>query len=103
MGGQKSGVPLVLLHGGPGIPGETFTDLMTRLATRRPVVRYDQIGCGRSDRPNDPSLWRLETFLDELALSANNSNSMRFTSSVIPGAACSRSSSCSHGRPVSAA
>lgn len=67
MGDRSSGVPLVLLHGGPGIPGETFTGLMRQLSTRRPVVRYDQLGCGRSDRPNDPALWRLETFVDELA------------------------------------
>jgi pimeloyl-ACP methyl ester carboxylesterase len=39
---------------------------MAQLADRRPVVRYDQLGCGRSDRPNDPSLWRVQTFVDEL-------------------------------------
>jgi pimeloyl-ACP methyl ester carboxylesterase len=66
-GDLRSGVPLVLLHGGPGIPGNSFVPLMTRMADRRPVVRYDQLGCGRSDRPNDPSLWRVETFVDELA------------------------------------
>ena len=32
-----------------------------------PVIRYDQIGCGRSDRPHDPSWWTVETFLEELA------------------------------------
>lgn len=67
MGHQSSGVPLVLLHGGPGIPGVTFTGLMTQLAPERPVIRYDQLGCGRSDRPTDSSLWRIETFLEELA------------------------------------
>src|SRR5688572_27035335 len=66
-GDMRSGVPLVLLHGGPGIPGNAYIPLMMQLADRRPVVRYDQLGCGRSDRPNDPSLWRVETFVDELA------------------------------------
>jgi pimeloyl-ACP methyl ester carboxylesterase len=66
-GDLRSGVPLVLLHGGPGIPGGAYDPLMAQLADRRPVVRYDQLGCGRSDRPNDPSLWRIETFIDELA------------------------------------
>jgi pimeloyl-ACP methyl ester carboxylesterase len=66
-GDPSSGVPLVLLHGGPGIPGNTFAPLMAQLAGRRPVVRYDQLGCGRSDRPNDASLWRVETFVEELA------------------------------------
>lgn len=67
MGDLSSNVPLVLLHGGPGIPSETFTQLSMQLAARRPVVRYDQLGCGRSDRPNDASLWRVETFVEELA------------------------------------
>jgi pimeloyl-ACP methyl ester carboxylesterase len=67
-GDLRGGVPpLVLLHGGPGIPGNSYAPLMMQLADRRPVVRYDQLGCGRSDRPNDPSLWRVETFVDELA------------------------------------
>jgi len=67
IGDLSSGVPLVLLHGGPGIPGGSYAGLMAQLADRRPVVRYDQLGCGRSDRPNDPSLWRVQTFVDELA------------------------------------
>ena len=66
MGDLRSGVPLLLLHGGPGIPGGSYDQLMTELADRWPVVRYDQIGCGRSDRPNDPSLWRVQTFVEEL-------------------------------------
>jgi pimeloyl-ACP methyl ester carboxylesterase len=71
-GDLRSGVPLVLVHGGPGIPGGSYDPLMAQLADRRPVVRYDQIGCGRSDRPNDPSLWRIETFVDELATLRDN-------------------------------
>jgi L-proline amide hydrolase len=66
-GDLKSGVPLVLLHGGPGIPSGAYARLMAQLGERRPVVRYDQLGCGRSDRPGDPSLWRLRTFIDELS------------------------------------
>ncbi|HUR49309.1 MAG TPA: alpha/beta fold hydrolase, partial [Acidimicrobiales bacterium] len=27
----------------------------------------DQVGCGRSDRPTDPGLWRIESFVEELA------------------------------------
>ena len=65
-GDLRSGVPLVLLHGGPGIPGNSYADLMAQLADRRPVVRYDQLGCGRSDRPNHPALWTVQTFIDEL-------------------------------------
>jgi pimeloyl-ACP methyl ester carboxylesterase len=66
-GDLRNGVPLILLHGGPGIPGNAYDPLMAQMADRRPSVRYDQLGCGRSDRPNDPSLWRVETFVEELA------------------------------------
>src|SRR5262249_22582260 len=37
------------------------------LCKERPVVFYDQLGCGKSDRPKDKSLWRVERFVDELA------------------------------------
>ena len=65
-GELRGGVPIVMLHGGPGIPGNSYAPLMQRLAPARPSVRYDQLGCGRSDRPVDPSLWQVQTFLDEL-------------------------------------
>lgn len=63
------GVPLLLLHGGPGAPSAGFEPLDDLAAgpEGRPVVRYDQVGCGRSDRPTDPRLWRVETFVEELA------------------------------------
>lgn len=31
------------------------------------MVFYDQLGCGRSDRPVDPGLWRIERFVEEVA------------------------------------
>jgi proline-specific peptidase len=59
------GVPLVCLHGGPGFPHDYIANLFA-LADERPVLMYDQLGCGRSDRPQDPSLWRLVRFVEEL-------------------------------------
>jgi proline iminopeptidase len=38
-----------------------------KLADERPVIFYHQLGCGKSDRPKDPSLWRIDRFLEELA------------------------------------
>ena len=40
--------------------------LAERLAEHRPVVVYDQLGCGRSDQPDDPSLWTVERAVEEL-------------------------------------
>jgi proline iminopeptidase len=65
--GDGTGVPLLCLHGGPGFPHDYLEEL-AGLADRRPVVFYDQLGCGRSDRPADKSLWEVERFVEELAV-----------------------------------
>jgi L-proline amide hydrolase len=56
--------PLLALHGGPGSTHHYFAPL-ERLASERPVVVYDQLGCGSSDRPDDVE-WSLELFRDEV-------------------------------------
>jgi pimeloyl-ACP methyl ester carboxylesterase len=63
--GEGGRTPLVCLHGGPGSTHNYFRPL-ERLADERPVVVYDQLGCGRSDRPDDLT-WSLAVFTDELA------------------------------------
>ncbi|MEI8356673.1 MAG: proline iminopeptidase-family hydrolase [Deltaproteobacteria bacterium] len=65
-GADAPGVPLLLIHGGPGAPHD-YLENIALLADERPVVFYDQFGCGRSGRPDDPSLWRVERFVAELA------------------------------------
>lgn len=62
---DDAGDPLVLLHGGPGFPSDYLAPHVT-LGEERPVVFYDQLGCGRSGRPIDSGLWRLERFVAEL-------------------------------------
>jgi proline-specific peptidase len=65
VGDRDSGaVPLLALHGGPGSTHNYFGPL-ERLADERPVVLYDQIGCGRSDRPRDIE-WSVDVFRDEV-------------------------------------
>lgn len=64
--GSGSATPVVVLHGGPGAASDYLKPL-ERLAADRPVIFYDQLGCGRSDRPNDRSLWRIERFVEELS------------------------------------
>jgi proline-specific peptidase len=57
---------LLVLHGGPGA-GHDYLEPLEELATERKVVFYDQLGCGRSDRPDDRSLWRMECFVAEVS------------------------------------
>jgi pimeloyl-ACP methyl ester carboxylesterase len=64
MSGKPGRTPLLALHGGPGSTHNYFAPL-ERLAGERPVVLYDQLGCGRSER-TEPGDWSLAVFLDEL-------------------------------------
>ncbi len=63
---SAGGTPLLVVHGGPGTPHDYLRPLAA-LVPERPVIVYDQLGCGRSDQPEEPSLWRLERFVAELA------------------------------------
>ena len=63
--GSGGSVPLMVLHGGPGYPHDDL-EALDSLSDQRPVVYYDQLGCGRSDRPDDLSLWKAPRFVEEL-------------------------------------
>ncbi|WP_251008536.1 proline iminopeptidase-family hydrolase [Curtobacterium sp. ISL-83] len=63
-------LPLVVLHGGPGMAHDYLRNL-AELAdqTGRTVVHHDQFGCGRSShRPDAPAeFWTPQLFVDEYA------------------------------------
>jgi len=59
-------LPLLVLHGGPGSAHDALEGLGALAEQGRRVVFYDQLGSGESDRPDDRSLWTVETFLDQL-------------------------------------
>lgn len=63
--GSGDAVPLLTLHGGPGSTHDGLEPL-DALADERPVIFYDQLGSGKSDRPDDPSLWRADRFIEEV-------------------------------------
>lgn len=67
MGPEKAGIPLLLLHGGPGFTSDYLRPLEA-LADDRPVIFYDQLGGGQSDRPQDTSLWKIDRFVEELSI-----------------------------------
>jgi len=66
-GEDTEGIPLLTIHGGPGVP-HNYLQTLEMLENERPVVFYDQLGCGKSDRPSDKSLWRIERFVEEIEL-----------------------------------
>ena len=61
----NGGIPLLTLHGGPGA-GHDYLEPLDELASNRPVIFYDQLGCGKSDQPDDRSLWQIERFVAEV-------------------------------------
>lgn len=63
--GTGGGLPLLTLHGGPG-GTSCGNSLLESLGDERPVIRYDQLGTGRSGRPDDLSLWEVDRFVEAL-------------------------------------
>jgi proline iminopeptidase len=63
--GEGSKPPLLLLHGGPGM-GHDYLLPLSALARDREVIFYDQLGCARSDAPDDPSLYTIEKFAERV-------------------------------------
>jgi proline iminopeptidase len=60
-------IPMLTLHGGPGMSHyylECFEEFLPRDEFR--FWFYDQLGCGFSGRPDDPSLWTVERYTEEV-------------------------------------
>ena len=65
--GNSSDVKVLLLHGGPGATHEYLEAFDSYLpAAGIEYYYYDQLGSGFSDHPDDPSLWDLDRFVDEV-------------------------------------
>jgi proline iminopeptidase len=60
-------VQMLTLHGGPGCTHEyfeCFEDFLPQHGIQ--FFYYDQLGSAYSDQPDDPSLWRIERFREEV-------------------------------------
>jgi proline iminopeptidase len=62
--GNPDGKPVVMLHGGPGTPSYYFNPLL-ELGKDRPVITFDQLGCGRSDRITDTTMMTIDSYVEQ--------------------------------------
>lgn len=82
--GGNPAVKVLLLHGGPGATHEYLANFGDHLpAAGFEIYFYDQLGSGHSDRPDEPDLWELDRFVDEVeqvrqALGLDRSNFVLF-------------------------
>ena len=78
--GNNPKVRLLLLHGGPGATHEYFECFDSFLpAAEIEYIYYDQLGSHYSDQPDEPELWEIDRFVDEveqvrIALGLDSSN-----------------------------
>lgn len=63
--GSEPRTPVIIVHGGPGA-GSFALKPLEALADERPVVRYDQLGAGRSEQVRDTALFGIPRFVAEL-------------------------------------
>ena len=63
--GSGTATPVILLHGGPGF-SSFYMKPMEALSDERRVVRYDQLGQGKSDATSDTTLFTIERYVGEL-------------------------------------
>lgn len=63
--GGGAGLPLLVVHGGPGLP-HSYLRSLERLGDEREVVFWDQLGCGASERPSDRQLWTMQRSVAEM-------------------------------------
>jgi proline iminopeptidase len=65
--GNNPRLRVLLLHGGPGSTHEYLEACDSFLpAAEVEYYYYDQLGSGFSDQPDEPSLWELDRFVDEV-------------------------------------
>jgi proline iminopeptidase len=78
--GNNPRIKVLLLHGGPGATHEYFEALDSYFPRAGiEYYYYDQLGSAYSDQPDEPSLWDLARFVDEveqvrIALKLDRSN-----------------------------
>ena len=65
--GPADALPVIVLHGGPGLDHVEFADYLDPLADAYRLVLVDQRAQGRSDRDCDPATWTLEQLASDVS------------------------------------
>lgn len=63
--GKGKGIPILMLHGGPGGTSRSFYQFES-IGKDRPIVLFDQLGSGRSDYHTDTSLLKVPLFVEQV-------------------------------------
>jgi len=63
--GSGDKTPILMLHGGPGSPS-FYLNPLRPLSKERPVILFDQLGCGRSDRMTDTTLMTTDNYVEQV-------------------------------------
>jgi proline iminopeptidase/L-proline amide hydrolase len=64
-GAAGAAAPALLVHGGPGGTHLGMVGALP-LADTRQIILYDQLDCGRSDRPGRTANWSVDRFVSEI-------------------------------------
>ena len=71
--GTCTPLPIVVLHGGPGVPSDYLQPLKSLAAReQRKMFFYDQLGCGRSEGPKDESFYSVSQAAEDGAQMLNH-------------------------------
>ncbi len=70
-GYKINNIPLILVHGGPGV-NHIYLETISDLSDERPVVLYDQLGCGYSDKVSSQESYNLDYYREELKILIEN-------------------------------
>lgn len=63
--GKGDKTPILMLHGGPG--GQSYyLNPLRPLSKDRPVITFDQLGCGRSDEITDTLLMTMDNYVEQV-------------------------------------
>ncbi len=64
--GDGPGTPLIVMHGGPGGKSCGSIRAFEQFSKDRPVIFFDQLESGKSDHPNDTTLWKVPYFVEQV-------------------------------------